>query len=94
MRVRHRMSEQVEVVRAEDDVESVRERLRKRRVRQFPVLSGGKLVGIVTDRDVRSERDPTAKVETVMTPAPMTTSPETPVLSVITGRSTETPTGG
>jgi IMP dehydrogenase len=88
------MSEQVEVVRAEDDVESVRERLRKRRVRQFPVLSGGKLVGIVTDRDVRSERDPTAKVETVMTPAPMTTSPETPVLSVITGRSTETPTGG
>jgi acetoin utilization protein AcuB len=79
MMVRHWMTERVETVRPGDDVASVRARFRARRVRQFPVVADGKLVGIVTDRDVRAERDPTAKVETVMTPGPVTTDPATSV---------------
>lgn len=79
MLVRNWMSEQLEVVRPGDDVAAVRARFGERRVRQFPVVADGKLVGIITDRDVRAARDPTAKVETVMTADPVTTTPSTPV---------------
>jgi acetoin utilization protein AcuB len=79
MLVRNWMSEQLEVVGPDDDVAAVRARLHERRVRQFPVVADGKLVGIITDRDVRSARDPAAKIETVMTVDPVTTTPSTPV---------------
>lgn len=79
MLVRDWMTREVEVVRPEDEIASVLARLRERRVRQFPVVSEGKLVGIITDRDVRSERDPQAKTANVMTPAPLTTTSTTPV---------------
>lgn len=79
MLVRDWMTEKVEVVGPEDDVETVLNQLRDRGVRQFPVVSGGKLVGIITDRDVRSQRDPQAKTATVMTPGPLTTTGATPV---------------
>jgi len=79
MLVRDWMTKAVEVVRPEDDVETVLKRLRDRGVRQFPVVSDGKLVGIITDRDVRSQRDPQAKTATVMTPEPVTTTGATPV---------------
>jgi len=77
MLVRNWMTEQVESVRPEDDIASVQERLRELRVRQFPVVDRGRLVGIITDRDVRSARDLTARVEAVMTVAPITTTPST-----------------
>ena len=73
------MSKQVEVVGPEDRIATVREKLRSRRVRQFPVLSGGCLIGIITDRDLRGQLDPNAKVAAVMTPAPVTTTRYTPV---------------
>ena len=77
MLVRHWMTEEVEAARPGDDVASVRERLRTRSVRQFPVMDAGKLVGIVTDRDLRSASDGIATVATVMTPDPVTTTPGT-----------------
>jgi len=77
MLVRDWMSEQVEVVQPDDDVAAVQARFRQRRVRQFPVVADGKLVGIITDRDVRSARDLAAKVETTMTANPVTTTPST-----------------
>ena len=51
MLVRDWMSEQVEVVQPDDDVAAVQARFRQRRVRQFPVVADGKLVGIITERD-------------------------------------------
>lgn len=79
MLVRNWMSEQLEVVRPGDDVAAVRARFGERRVRQFPVVADGKLVGIITDRDVRAARDPAAKVATVMTANLVTTTPSTPI---------------
>jgi acetoin utilization protein AcuB len=75
MLVRHWMTEQVEFARPGDDVASTRERLRTRRVRQFPVMDAGNLVGIVTDRDLRAVIDGTTTIGAVMTPNPVTTTP-------------------
>jgi acetoin utilization protein AcuB len=75
MQIRDWMTEQVEVAHPDDDVASVRVRLDRRRIRQLPVVVGGMVVGIITDRDVRATRDPAARVSTVMTSDPITTSP-------------------
>ena len=64
----------------------------EKRLRRFPVLEGGRLVGIVTDRDLRNATSSSVvltekkyhdylldsiKVESIMTPSPRTVSPET-----------------
>lgn len=51
-------------------------------VRQAPVVEGGKLLGIVTDRDLRlavaeTVASPGLTVASVMTPEPVTVSPDT-----------------
>ncbi|MCL4243775.1 MAG: CBS domain-containing protein [Candidatus Dadabacteria bacterium] len=51
-------------------------------VRQAPVVEGGKLLGIVTDRDLRlavaeTVDSPGLTVASVMTPEPVTVSPDT-----------------
>lgn len=79
MIVRDWMTTQVEVVRPDDDVATVREVLRRRAIRQLPVIAADRLIGIVTDRDVRGVSDPTTIVESVMSPSPVTTTPATPV---------------
>jgi acetoin utilization protein AcuB len=79
MMIRDCMTTSVETVRPDDDVATVRERLRRRHVRQLPVVAAGRLIGMVTDRDVRGASDPTASVDTIMTPAPATTTPSTPI---------------
>ena len=71
------MTERVDVAHPKDDVLAVRARLNHRRVRQFPVVAAGKLVGIITDRDLRDAHDPDAKVADMMTHDPMTTTPAT-----------------
>lgn len=54
--------------------------MREHRIRHLPVQEGGKLVGMLTDRDVKlaaSFKDAQElKVEDVMTPDPFTVSPE------------------
>jgi acetoin utilization protein AcuB len=58
------------------------------RVRHLPVLSGGQLVGILTDRDVRlvesfSDVDPeTVTVEEAYTPQPYIASPDSSLAEV------------
>ena len=79
MVVRDRMTAPVQTVRPDDEVAMVREVLRRRRIRQLPVVAAGRLIGIVTDRDVRGITDPRTLVESVMTPSPTTTTPGTPV---------------
>jgi len=47
------------------------------RISGVPVVDGdGVLVGIVTNRDIRFERDPARPVREVMTPMPLVTAPE------------------
>lgn len=53
-------------------------------VRQAPVVEGGKVIGIVTDRDLRLAVAQTVdgsglNVASVMTPDPVTVSPDTPL---------------
>ena len=79
MIVRDWMTTQVEVVRPDDDVATVREVLRRRAIRQLPVIAADRLIGIVTDRDTRGVTDPATIVESIMSPSPMTTTPATPV---------------
>jgi acetoin utilization protein AcuB len=78
MIVRDRMTTRVEVVTPDDLVETVREVFRRRRIRHMPVVAAGRVIGIVSDRDLRSAA-PGTMVETVMSPCPATTTPGTPV---------------
>lgn len=61
----------------------------KLHLRHLPVLKGGKLVGIVTDRDINlvqtlKDADPqTMTVEDAYTPDPYFTSPTTPLNEVV-----------
>lgn len=53
----------------------------KTRHSRFPVISeGGRVVGIVTPKDIIGQ-DPSRGIEQVMTPAPLTVSPQTSVAS-------------
>lgn len=63
--------------------------MRKLRLRHLPVLKGGKLVGILTDRDIKfvmsfSDVDPEKMtVEEAYTPEPYVTSPDAPLNEVV-----------
>lgn len=54
--------------------------MREHRIRHLPVLDGGKLVGVLTDRDVKLASGfgdaSTLKVEDIMTADPFTVNPE------------------
>jgi acetoin utilization protein AcuB len=64
--------------------------LREHHIRHLPVLHAGKLVGILSDRDlsfIETLRDVDPEkvtVEEAMTQTPYTTSPETPLDEVVT----------
>jgi acetoin utilization protein AcuB len=61
--------------------------MREHRIRHIPVQEAGKLVGVLTDRDVKLaasfESATEFKVEEVMTPEPYTVTPETPLDRVV-----------
>jgi acetoin utilization protein AcuB len=82
-------------VAPKDSLQRVIELLRRRDIRTVPVVEAGKLVGIVTDRDVRQvapayplfrDEDEIRRytenltVTAAMTADPMTVSPETPLV--------------
>ena len=63
------------------------ERMRQHAIRHLPVLAGGRLVGLLSDRDVRlvesvadAER---VRVEEAMSPEPYCVRPETPLRQVV-----------
>lgn len=68
---------------------SATEMLRKLHIRHLPVLKDGKIVGILSDRDIKfisgfKDIDPkTLTVENAYTPDPYCTSPETPLNEVL-----------
>lgn len=59
------MSRKLYTVAPEDSVADARDLLRQHRINQLPVVSDGKLLGIVTDRDLRTARNvsPSASTE-------------------------------
>ncbi len=60
--------------------------MRDNQIRHLPVLEGGHLLGVVTDRDVKLassfEGAERLTAEDVMTPDPYTVSPDTPAADV------------
>jgi acetoin utilization protein AcuB len=79
MLVRDHMSREIVSVGPQQSVEEVRQLFKRRRIRQAPVQEKDRLIGIITDRDVRSARGATAKVANVMTAKPFIISPEASV---------------
>ena len=71
MLVRNRMSSKVITVAPQQPSAAARALLHRHRIRQLPVLHKGRLVGIITDRDLRSARAEDAKVADLMTPKPV-----------------------
>jgi acetoin utilization protein AcuB len=61
--------------------------MREHRIRHLPVQEGGKLIGVLTDRDLKlatSFADAKGlKVEEVMTPDPFTAAPDAPLDQVV-----------
>lgn len=70
-------------------IAQAREYMRKLHLRHLPVLKGGELVGVITDRDISlvlgfNDTDATTlKVEEAYTPEPYVTSPKSPLSEVV-----------
>lgn len=65
-----------------------RELMRKYGIRHLPVRSGGALLGIVSDRDIKfamsyaKDTEGTMNIEDIYTPEPYIVAPETPLADV------------
>lgn len=94
MKVRDRMTTEVITVGLADPIRKAWELVEENQLRRFPVVEGDKLVGIITDRDIRNATASsvvltekkyhdflldTVKLESVMTPDPATVTPDTPL---------------
>lgn len=73
MLVGERMTRKPVVVEPERSIGEALALLDKRRLRHLPVLRKGRLVGIVSDRDLRAASAKAKTVADVMTPKPMVT---------------------
>jgi acetoin utilization protein AcuB len=71
MLVRNRMSSKVITIDPEEPLDQARALLHRHSIRQLPVLRKGRLVGIITDRDLRGAGAKAATVADLMTPKPM-----------------------
>jgi CBS domain-containing protein len=82
LQVRHLMTEQVESVRPDAPLAGVHEKLLAGRRRHLPVCeSGGRLVGIISDRDLRK---PGRRAADIMTPKPCTVTPDMLIVPAVT----------
>jgi acetoin utilization protein AcuB len=74
---------------SEQTIATASSRMREHHIRHLPVLHGGRLLGILTDRDVSlietfRDVDPTkVSVEEAMTEQPYSVSPEAPLDEVV-----------
>ena len=75
MLVRNRMSRKVFTVAPDASIEAARALLQRHRVRQLPVVRKERLVGIVTDRDLRGAGAKEQQVADVMTAKPLVVAP-------------------
>ena len=79
MVVRDHMSSKVITVERQCPITEARAVLRKHRIRQLPVLHNDRLVGIVTDRDLRGAAAKAKNVREVMTAKPTVIGPQAPI---------------
>ena len=79
MLVRDRMSTKVITAQLGLPIAEARAIMDKHRIRHLPVVHQRQLVGIVTDRDLRSAPTTTQTVADVMTPKPVVVAPGDPV---------------
>lgn len=92
MKVRDCMTEDVVTVNVDDPIRAPYELALEKKLRRFPVMEKGELVGIITDRDLRhatasslvlTEKKyhdfllDTVKVGSIMSSNPMTVTPDT-----------------
>lgn len=75
MLVRDHMTRKVVTIERQRSADEARTLLRRHRIRQLPVLRDGRLVGIITDRDLRSSERANKKLADVMTAKPFVISP-------------------
>ena len=86
--IRDSMTRSVHTIGASLTLADAAKMMRKHKIRHLPVLEGGALVGLLSDRDVQvissiSDLDPSCiLIEDAMTQAPWTVSPTTPLLEV------------
>jgi len=74
MLVLHRMSQKVITVDPDQTLDEARKLLQRHRIRQLPVLRKQRLVGIITDRDLRSAPATAETIADVMTAKPLVIS--------------------
>ncbi|MBI3785145.1 MAG: CBS domain-containing protein [Deltaproteobacteria bacterium] len=79
MLVRHCMSQNVVTIPPDAPLRDAWALLHRHAIRQLPVMRRERLVGIVTDRDLRSAPQTASSVAEVMTARPMVIPPETPL---------------
>jgi acetoin utilization protein AcuB len=79
MLVRSRMTSKVITVQPAQSLNEARALLHKHRIRQLPVVRSGRLVGIITDRDLRSAGAKDGTVADLMTPRPIVIGPNASV---------------
>lgn len=87
MLVRDIMRSPAEAVSADTTLESAYRTMREKGIRHLPVVDGGRLVGVVTDRDLRLATSvlapvpfaPGSRVSDVMCSGPFTADPSDPV---------------
>ena len=79
MLVKSRMRKQVHMVHPEASIEEARGELRRNRIHHLPVVKDERLVGIVSDRDLRAPASGAKTVDDVMTANPTVVSPAVPV---------------
>ena len=79
--VRDVMTRKVVTIGPETACDKARRLMEEHRIRHLPVVAGGRLLGMVSDRDVRSAaaQAPSTLAEKIMTPDPVTITPETRV---------------
>ncbi|MEZ4222201.1 MAG: CBS domain-containing protein [Polyangiaceae bacterium] len=83
------MTSLVHTVGTEQTISFALDHMREHQIRHLPVLRGGRLVGLVSDRDLglvaglNDVNPDNTKVEEAMTAVPYTTTPGTPLLDVL-----------
>lgn len=79
MKVAEHMNRNPVTVRLQDSLATARAKMRAGEFRQLPVVEDGKLIGIITDRDIREHGNKTriTEVKTVMTKGLVTVTPVT-----------------
>ena len=73
------MSRPVITVEADQPVAEAARLLEQSLIKRLPVLSAGRLAGILSEKDLRALKVPEGKVVEVMTPDPVTIGPDEPV---------------